>query len=148
MNEAELQSYLNDHIPLTLAMQVSVSRVRADGVELRAPLAPNINHRDTLFGGSASAVATLAAWSLVHTRLLSEGRPSRLVIRRSTMDYERPVAGDFSARSFLEPPADWQRFVDMLDHVGMARIAVAAVLEYDGRPAGRFAGEFVALEKG
>ena len=57
----ELASDLHAHIPLSAAMQVSVAAVDADGVTLQAPLAPNINHRDTVFGGSASAVAILAA---------------------------------------------------------------------------------------
>jgi thioesterase domain-containing protein len=61
MDARELQAYLHAHIPLSAAMQVSVDAVAADGVTLRAPLAPNINHRETVFGGSASAVAILAA---------------------------------------------------------------------------------------
>ena len=74
MGERELEHYLYEHIPLSLAMQISVIDVRDDGVTLRAPLAPNINHTNTIFGGSASAVAILAAWSkltrfLYHTLL-------------------------------------------------------------------------------
>jgi len=51
----ELESYLHAHIPLTRAMQVSVVSVEPDSVLLSAPLAPNTNHRDTVFGGSAAA---------------------------------------------------------------------------------------------
>lgn len=69
MNPADLEHYLHDHIPLSKAMAVSVASVAPHEVVLRAPLAPNINHRDTVFGGSASAVAILAAWSLLNTRL-------------------------------------------------------------------------------
>lgn len=71
MSPGELQTYLHAHIPLSGAMQVSVVQAALEGVVLSAPLAPNINHRDTVFGGSASAVASLAAWSLLHTRLSS-----------------------------------------------------------------------------
>ena len=38
-------------------MGVRVVSAAFDRVELSAPLAPNINHRDTLFGGSAAAIA-------------------------------------------------------------------------------------------
>ena len=70
---AQLQLYLHQHIPLSAAMQVRVLAATPDEVLLQAPLAPNINHRETVFGGSASALAILAAWSLVHTRMRAQG---------------------------------------------------------------------------
>lgn len=145
MSPMELEHYLHGHIPLSTAMQVSVEAVTPDSVLLSAPLAPNINHRATVFGGSASAVAILAALSLLHTRLNREGLVSRLVIQRNTMHYELPIDGDFTARAFLEQPADWATFTRMLARKGRARIAVSAVLEFGGQVAGRFSGEFVAL---
>jgi thioesterase domain-containing protein len=140
-----LEDYLHAHIPLSRAMQVAVEAVGADEVVLRAPLAPNINHRETVFGGSASALAILAAWSLLHVRLRAEGFASRLVIQRNTMDYARPILGEFSARSALAQPAAWPGFTRMLARKGRARLAVDAVLEAGGEVAGRLAGEFVAL---
>ena len=61
MKSAELQDYLRTRIPLAHAMGVEVRSLGEAGIELYAPLAPNTNHRDTVFGGSASAVAILAA---------------------------------------------------------------------------------------
>ena len=145
MNPKELERYLHEHIPLSAAMQVAVVDVRDEGVILGAPLAPNINHRDTVFGGSASALAILAAWSLLHSRLAASGVSSRLVIQRNTMSYEAPILGDFTARSFIAAPQAWQSFMRMLARKGVARIAVSAVLEHAGEPVGRFEGEFVAL---
>lgn len=57
----------------------------------------SINHRDTVFGGSASAVAILSAWALLHTRLAGAGIASRLVIQRNSMSYELPIDGSFTA---------------------------------------------------
>lgn len=145
MKEGVLQQYLYDHIPLSRAMQVEVRRVAPDEVVLAAPLAPNINHRATVFGGSASAVAILAAWSLLHTRLVRAGIASRLVIQSNTMHYELPIGGDFTARSFLEDAADWQQFIRMLSRKGRARISVSSILEYEGNQVGRLQGEFVAF---
>jgi thioesterase domain-containing protein len=145
MTASELEAYLHAHIPLAAAMQVAVAEVDADGVTLRAPLAPNINHRDTVFGGSASAVAILAAWSLAHTRLRAEGVTARLVIQSNTMDYLLPIAGEFTARSTLAEPAQWPRFVHTLARMRRARLRVTAQLEADGQIAGRLSGEFVAL---
>ncbi len=143
----ELERYLHEHIPLSRAMQVSVKKTEEDTVVLSAPLAPNINHRETVFGGSASAVAILAAWSLLHTRLNKAGTASRLVIQRNTMDYEAPIQGAFAACATLDRPAEWPQFLRMLARKGKARITVLSVLVYDGRVAGRFSGEFVALNQ-
>jgi thioesterase domain-containing protein len=85
MNPKELEQYLHEHIPLSQAMQVSVLDAKEDCVVLSAPLAPNINHTETIFGGSASAVAILAAWSLVHVRLKGAGIAYSIVIQRNTM---------------------------------------------------------------
>src|SRR3989344_2448014 len=63
-------------------MEVTVVEASPHQVVLSAPLAPNINHRETVFGGSASAVAILAAWSMLHLRLSAEGLGSRLVVQR------------------------------------------------------------------
>ena len=145
MSSAKLEQYLHEHIPLSKAMQVSVVSLSAGEVILNAPLLPNINHRDTLFGGSASAVAILAAWSLLHTRILETGLSSTLVIQRNTMEYHLPVLGTFTARAYLTEPAAWQKFIIMLKRKGKARITVSAVLEYDGQLAGSLSGEFVAL---
>ncbi len=145
MNCIELEKYLYDHIPLSKAMQVSVVSVQPEGVTLSAPLAANINHRDTVFGGSASAVAILAAWSLLHTRLASLSISSRLVIQRNSMHYALPISGTFTARSFIATEAAWESFTRMLKRKGRARITVSCVVEYAGQVAGQLEGEFVAL---
>ena len=145
MTPPELERYLHEHIPLSRAMHVGVVAADANGVVLQAPLAPNINHRETVFGGSASALAILAAWSLLQVRVMAAGLAPRLVIQRNTMDYELPIAGTFQARSALAEPGHWTQFTHMLAHKGKARIAVNSVLEIDGQPAGRFSGDFVAI---
>jgi thioesterase domain-containing protein len=144
---AELQQYLHEHIPITRAMQVSVLEATPDATVLAAPLAPNINHRDTVFGGSAAALATLAAWTLLHARLTAAGLPSRLVIQRNTMDFDAPIPADFTARASLQDPANWERFVTTLRRKGRARIAVVATLHCRDKRVGRFEGDFVAVAR-
>lgn len=147
MTETELETYLHDHIPLSRAMAVRVVSLADDKVILGAPLGPNINHRDTVFGGSASAVAILSAWSLFHLRLTAAGQPSRVVIQRNSMDYLAPIAGDFTAVATLGPDAGWDGFLRMLTRRGMARLTVGAELHYEDKVAGRLSGEFVAFGK-
>jgi thioesterase domain-containing protein len=147
MLPAELERYLHEHIPLTRAMALSVVAITADAVILQAPLQPNINHRATVFGGSASALALLAGWALLHVRLRAEGVASRLVIQRNTMEFERPITGEFSAHSSLLQPERWCDFTRMLARKGRARMTVLALLKSADQPVGRFTGEFVALRE-
>ncbi len=147
MTGAELETYLHDHIPLSRAMAVRVVSLADDKVILAAPLGPNINHRDTVFGGSASAVAILSAWSLLHLRLTAVGQPSRVVIQRNSMEYQAPISGDFTATATLGADAGWDGFLKLLTRRGVARITVGAELEYAGKVAGRLSGEFVAFGK-
>jgi len=145
---SELAQYIHEHIPLTKLMGVSVVSVDQHALILQAPLAPNVNHRHTVFGGSASALAILAGWALLHVRLRSQGFADRLVIQRNAMEYEHPITGEFTARATLEHPDRWSAFTAMIARKGKARIGVLAVLEHMGRVVARFNGEFVALGEG
>jgi thioesterase domain-containing protein len=145
MSPTQLERYLHDHIPLSQTMQVSCVSVTSESVVLRAPLGPNINHHATVFGGSASALAILAGWSLLHVRLHGASIACRLVIQRNTMEYERPIKGSFTAASALPEPQRWLAFLRMLERKGTARASVISELVYAGQVAGRFLGEFVAL---
>ena len=126
-------------------MQLRVLVASGEGVTLEAPLAPNINHHGTVFGGSASALAILAAWSLVHVRLLEGGRDVPVVIRRDSISYERPMTGPFTAHANAPEAAEWESFLQTLDRHGRARIVVRSILESRGVRAGELEGEFVAL---
>lgn len=145
MKPLELENYLHEQIPLSAAMQVSVVEVSSEHVVLAAPLAPNINHQHTVFGGSASAVAILAAWSMLHTKLAAAGIGAGLVIQRNSMSYQQPMAGAFTASASAPSSEAWAAFVRMFERKGRARIAVSSTLWCEGREAGRLEGEFVAL---
>lgn len=140
-----LRAYLYEHIPLSKAMGVEVLAAGPDGVRLSAPLEPNINHRDTVFGGSASAVAILAAWSLLSLRLHAVGVNARVVIRQNTMRYERPMTGAFTAHAAPPDGRAWDRFIKTVKRGRPARVAVSSAVHCQGVKAGQMDGEFVAL---
>ena len=84
--ETRVQRYLYQYIPLSAAMGVQVRTASVGHVKLAAPLRPNVNHTETVFGGSAAALATLSAWTLLHLRLENARLDARLVIQRSRME--------------------------------------------------------------
>lgn len=145
MTPQALQDYLYSHIPLSKAMAVEVKTASPQGVCLTAPLAPNINHRDTVFGGSASAVAILSAWALLHVSLLDANIKARLVIQHNSMSYDLPMPGAFSAEAAAPSPEKWQRFLATLSKHKRARISIQSVLYCEGKSVGVFDGDFVAI---
>lgn len=126
-------------------MGVTVQLAEPGRVRLSAPLAPNINHRETVFGGSASALAILAAWTVLHVKLRAQGISSRLVIQKNTMAYDAPIMGDFSAEAVLDDDSDWERFVNTLSRRKRARISVTSMVSCKGEKVGELTREFVAL---
>jgi thioesterase domain-containing protein len=146
LNRSDLQRFLRDRIPLSTAMAIEVVAAEPDGVTLGAPLGPNINHRDTVFGGSAAAVAILSAWGLLFVRLREEHPDATVVIQRHTMRHLRPITGHFTASSYLADAGAWERFVTTYRRKKLARIAVKASLHCGAERVGELDASFVALE--
>ena len=143
---AGLERYLHAQIPVSRAMGVRVVRSDRSGVLLRAPLAPNINHRQTFFGGSAAALATLAAWGLAHERLLEQaGLDVHLVIQRSSMEYLEPAAAEVEAECASPSDKEWERLVRSVRRWGKGRIELEVQLRAQDAVIGSFTGSFVAF---
>ena len=119
MTPSYLQRYLHEHIPLTAAMDVRVISCGTDAVHLSAPIAPNINHRNTVFGGSASALAIMSAWSVIHLCLRnSPHSDSRIVIQKNSMNYIQPIDSDFAAISPGPNKDKWNLLLNGLHRKG------------------------------
>jgi thioesterase domain-containing protein len=141
----EVEAYLHSNIPLSAAMGVQVKVATPERVLLFAPLGPNINHHRTVFGGSGVVLATLSAWTLLHLRMRHAHLDAQLVIQRSSMEYERPISGDFEAVCRFADEPLWQRFRSTLERRGRARLTLNAQLLHASHEMGSFVGDFVAL---
>lgn len=127
MRTAELTDFLHRSIPLTQALAVRVTEAGEGRVRIEAPLAPNLNHHGTAFGGSLATLGILAGWTVLHISLEDAGISASLVVRHVELDYLEPVTGDLIAESTL-PQADWSRFIDTLRRGRRARIDVESRL--------------------
>lgn len=144
----EIEQYLHEHIPISAAMGVSVRSASPEAVQLGAPLDLNINHRSTVFGGSAAAVGILAGWTLLHVRLghHREARArSRIVIQSSHVRYDAPIEADFTAKALPPEGHAWDRFMRTLERRGRARIEIGITLEVEGKCVGGLTGTYVVL---
>ena len=142
---AALSQYLQDHLPLTAAMQVSVAAASPTGIELRVPLAANINHEQTAFGGSISACGILAGWGLLWVRCQSLSPAPRLVIAHSSTRYIRPIDEDFDVRCDSPGELDWTQFEQTYHATGKARLSLRSELTAGGKIAAVHDGVYVAL---
>lgn len=144
----EIEAYLHSNIPLSAAMGVQVRIATPEQVLLSAPLSPNINHHRTVFGGSGVVLATLSAWTLLHLRLSHDNVDAQLVIQRSSMEYTKPIQGDFEAACSYADDSGWHKFRSTLARRGRARMTLNAQLLHDCNEMGAFVGDFVALAQG
>ena len=139
----EIQAYLLEQIPISRAMGIEIVKAEHSEVILSLPLEPNINHRDTAFGGSICAAGTLACWTLVHLRLSELDRPTRLVIHKNRMVYRRPIDGRFEATCEFADDSAWQEVLDMLERWGKAKLQLTSHITCKGQTAAEFKGSFV-----
>jgi len=144
---AYLEKYLREHILLSQAMQVSVLRADEGEVVLSAPLEPNINHHQTVFGGSLSALAMLAGWSSTHLLLVRKEVPSHIVIQSSSMEFLRPTNGRFEAHCPAPDPGSAEKFLQTLVKFGKSRLDVHVSVQANGRETAVFKGTYAALQR-
>ena len=140
-----LETYLYQHIPLSKHLGVRVQHADIESVRLVAPLEPNLNHRMTGFGGSISAVAILAGWSLLWCRLRERTGGHNIVIQRNSIDYLAPVTADFTASCIAPSAAHWKRFERAFEQRGRSRIELDVEVRVADTLAATFTGRFVAL---
>jgi thioesterase domain-containing protein len=140
-----LQETLAHEIPITQHLAIRVVNYDQTGLVLQAPLAPNINHKQTAFAGSLNSVVTLAGWGLLWLILKELALPARVVIQDSECSYLRPVSDDFSA--FCPRPEQEQidRMAEALKKRGKARIELHTEILNGTTVAVSFTGRYVIM---
>jgi thioesterase domain-containing protein len=144
MMKKELQSLLNQEIPLSKALGVTVLEAGSN-IVLSAPLAPNINHKQTAFGGSLYSVAVLAGWSSIWARMQEDGIKGHIVIAGSEMEYKESVDGDFVARCGGPDPDEWERTLEIYERWGKARVSLEVSVETQGKQKVIFRGDYAIV---
>jgi thioesterase domain-containing protein len=139
----QTERFLHEQIPLTRAMGVTVERYDEEALILAAPLEPNHNHLGTAFGGSLSALATLAGYAMLWLQL--GDRRAHIVIRESTIRYRHPVTGTLRAICRRPQEGEMETFVTTFAATGKTRIKLQVQIEHEQQVCVEFEGEFVAL---
>lgn len=141
-----LEAVLHQDIPLTREMGLKVLAWDEHQLRLHLPLAPNVNHKSTLFGGSLYCGAVLAGWGWLHLRLQEAGIcDGHIVIQEGQISYPLPVKDDAVVICDGTDQASWDRFVKMYQRRGRARLTLnTRVIAPDSdSPAVVFVGQYV-----
>ncbi len=116
MSPAELEQRIREGIPLAASMDFRVLSLSDNSIRVRGGAQENINVHGTAFAGSLYAIATLAAWGLVHSRL-PDG--ADLVMAGGSIRYRKPIKGDLIAECGIDTPT-FETFLTALQTKGKA----------------------------
>jgi len=145
----DLQSMLDREIPMCGQMGISVHSSGPNGLVMRLPLKPNLNHQKTAFAGSLSALCTIAGWGTVYLLLKEAGREGSIVIRRGTIKYQEPVASpEILARCHPVPADAREYFLEMLDDKKQSKLDLVVEISGPTDPLVLFSGSYVVLQNG
>ena len=144
---ARLERYMQRTIPLVEQMQVRVAAYGSTGITLTAPLAPNINHEQTAFGGSLASLATLACWGYLWL-LLEDEADMHMVVNEAHIRYLKPVTSTLSAECAAPGTEVREKFLETLKRRGKARIELKALTSQGSTVCAEYLGSFVAYRQG
>ena len=139
----DTESFLHEQIPLTLAMGVKLESYDGTQLVVTAPLEPNHNHLGTAFGGSLSALTTLAGYAMLWLQL--GDRNAHIVIRESNIRYKRPVVGMLRAVCVRPDESSLAAFNATFQSTGKAHLKLQVQVVHEDQVCVMFEGDFVAL---
>jgi len=149
MTIAELQDYVDTHIPIVKANRFVILEAEPDRISVGGTLADHVNHRESAFGGSLSTALILAAWARVRFWTDTFDPQAVIVISEQRVRFSQPVLADFTAVSRSLKPEVLDRGLAHLRRFGMARFTVEAVVVHRGGSDVRaeFSGDFVVVSR-
>ena len=144
---AEITELLHKELPLTHAMGAELTAWDGATVQLTAPLAPNVNHTATAFGGSIASLAILAGYTTLFLLLRDRSIPAHLLIQKSAIDFLRPIDTTFTATATLPAPAELDAFLTTLQQKRRSRITMDSRILANDTLAATHTGLYVAIRQ-
>jgi thioesterase domain-containing protein len=139
-----LQERIDREIMLARPMGIIVESADDAALILRAPLAPNANHKGTAFGGSLYSLAVLTGWAWLTRFLATRKLDAEAVIQESSMRFLKPVHGEMRACLEIPAAADIDKFQKMLVRAKRGRIQLQVKMHEGSVLATVFDGLFAA----
>lgn len=149
--EARLQAaeqHFRQAIPASAAFEARPVFYDGETLRLWAPLEANRNHHGSFFGGSATAIATLAGWLFLFFKLQDLHEEASVIIQKSTMHFLRPMCADVVAVARLAPDDSWPRAQKALRRHAKTKLRVRVGLWEGVEEKATFQGAYGLLREG
>jgi len=140
-----LVEYLRNHVPLTREIDIRAGSQTDHWLELTAPLHPNLNDKQTAFGGSLATLCTLSGWCVCSMLCRELKQEIDIAVIDSQIRYHQPVTGDpITARACFPAIENQQRFIETLRKEGRARLNLKAKVNVGDTTAVSFEASYYA----
>jgi thioesterase domain-containing protein len=127
----KLKQFFIDHLPITQFMGLEVESYDGDTLILTAPLEPNINDKQTAFGGSLYNTAVMACWGMIYLKTQEKNIQCNQVVTEGSMKYIAPVDGRIRAICHSPSEDELTSFFEHFERKGKARISLEAAIYND-----------------
>ncbi len=144
---AQLSAFFQAHLPITQFMNMDVESYDGKTLILHAPLGPNINDKQTAFGGSLYNAAVMACWGMAYLKTQEAGIRCNQVVTQGSIEYKAPVQGDIRAICHAPSNEVVDQFIEHFKHKGRSRITLNATIECSGKTAVEFEGTYAILSE-
>ena len=141
----KLQEFFENHLPITDFMGLAVHEYDGKQLSLKAPLAPNINDKQTAFGGSLYNACVMACWGMAYLKSIEAGLEGSQVVAGGSIKYRAPVDGDFTAVCHAPDEETLNHFINGFKHHGKGKISLKSTIECNGKVAVEFEGYYAIL---
>ncbi len=151
----KLKHFFIEHLPITQFMGLEVESYDGETLILTAPLEPNINDKQTAFGGSLYNTAVMACWGMIYLKTQEKNISCNQVVTEGTMKYLAPVEGRIRAICHAPSEEELASFFEHFERKGRARIGLEAAVYNDicvmkidpeTKPAVKFSGQYAILQ--
>ncbi len=143
------QAKLYNNIPLVKQMQLAIQNICSNKITAFAPIAPNINDKSTVFGGSSAALMTICGWSLIKYQLESFQVDNDVVIHQSKVDWNQAQTDDLIITAKIKNDISWPDIITRLKRKNRAfRIKIQCeVLNQRQQICSQMLGSYAVLKK-
>jgi len=142
----KLTEFFQTHLPITDYMGMSVEYYDGQTLTLKAPLAPNINDKQTGFGGSLYNMAVMACWGMAYLKTQEAAIACNQVVAKGAIEYKTPVTGVIRATCRVDDLAVTEAFINDFKQNGKARINLSSSIECNGKQAVEFHGQYAIFK--
>ena len=142
----KLSEFFQAHLPITQFMELDVDSYDGQTLSLKAPLGPNINDKQTAFGGSLYNACVMSCWGFAYLKTLEANIDGNQVVVGGSIKYKRPVDEDFKAVCHTPGDEAIQHFIEGYERHGKGKIELKATVECNGKVAVEFEGTYAVLK--